>query len=225
MEYPYIGEVMSSGKRVLFYSSKTGMVVSDDSSSGYFSRVWNERCFKNITREYLNNTYGEVESQEHAEFIAKLGRGCWFNFNKYHEGNKWFCFTEHSLYFFNEEFVANDNKEKKITLPLPPKGEDMKSEEWPQVGDEVAWSPRLSRKGILLNIHEGMAWIKDSYGEFVSIEVNKLKKPTTPEEELREKLKEELSLYISLHDPHDTKIDLADAILDGEINGLSYKPK
>lgn len=78
-----------------------------------------------------------------------------------------------------------------------PKGSEPKEpepKEWPQVGDDVAWSPKLSRKGTLLNIYEGMAWVRDSYGEFVSIEVDKLKKPLTPEEELTKEIEEMLSL-------------------------------
>ena len=51
------------------------------------------------------------------------------------------------------------------------------------------------------------------------------KQDLTSNEELREKLKDKLGTYISWHDRYDTLIDLTDAILNGEIEGLSYKPE
>lgn len=304
----------------------------------------------NITREYLANTYGEVKSKEHAEFIVKLAEGAGFEVGVYHQVDKWFCFSEDQLFFFTEGLTASDAGEKQITIPLPPKeldlidslpeveptkiftGEEIQTKElevveggiceaiksssaihelerkgykftnldwvlpnaseepkklsineikvkvtnntdslvqikksedessvfiyvndppkepeiktpldfgavsdeklkpkcWPQVGDEVAWSPKLSRKGTLLNVYEGMAWLKDSYGEFVSIEVNKLKKPPAPEEELAKELVNKLQADqgVKINDEKFCALKvISRAIVNGRIKGLSYKPE
>lgn len=121
---------------------------------------------KNITREYLANTYGEVVSPEHAEFIVKLAE-----VNEIQAVNPWregllFCFYYNSdgdliLAFYPEKSAKSDG-EKQITIPLPPEsnvntpeedfemkqieknngdnlmfGGDNKCKEWPCVGDEV----------------------------------------------------------------------------------------
>ena len=169
----------------------------------------------NITREYLANTYGKVESKEHAEFIVELCRihGIPIIYSskpseaKSFEVNKGYI-SLHSI-GINE---LNVSSQKLITIPLPPKQiqtatskeefemqqimknngdnlvlgcEDSKYEEWPCVGDEVCWS-NGKRKGELKSICEGWAWIKDDSGEFVSLMSKYIKKPKTPEEELRD---------------------------------------
>jgi len=127
----------------------------------------------NITPEYLANTYGKVESKEHAEFIVDLGdiNNLSSRTGYTEEHPSWFCFNDDDeLFFFDNESDANDNGEKLITIPLPPKQiqtatseeefemqqimknngdnlvlgcEDSKCEEWPCVGDEVVFTDLL----------------------------------------------------------------------------------
>lgn len=233
MKYPYIGKGLNSGSIVLFYEQNKGVTLESKtwaSENLQHSNCINEDLFTNITRECLENTYGKVESKEHADFLIKLAEKnkIKLGIGGYSERKNYFYFTEDEglLYLVFASFSPS-NKHTSITIPLPPKGEDMKSEnvksEWPQVGDVVK-GPKdelLQVRGI----DEAHIWCLDTELEYWTYHVSLLKKPPTPEEELREKLKEELSLYISLHDPHDTKIDLTDAILNGEIEGLSYKPE
>lgn len=223
MKYPYIGT--DGANTFIFYAKDTATLIGDNGncfSSGFKITV-DESKFKNITCEYLANTYGKVESKEHAEFIVKLAKGAGFAIDICNlEGRKFFCFYGDVL-LFSEQY---DSNKKLITIPLPPKKVETKEwptkitleehqnkmrllncrcslndSEWPQVGDNVAWSPKLSRKGTLLNIYEGMAWVKDSYGEFVSIEARKLQKPKTPEEELRDEIAFLLDSYVDSEKP------------------------
>ena len=79
---------------------------------------------KNITQEYLSNTYGKVESKEHAEFIVELcivnGIPIIYSSNtseaKSFEVNKGYI----SLYSLGINEL-NVNSQKLITIPLPPK--------------------------------------------------------------------------------------------------------
>ena len=76
----------------------------------------------NITREYLANTYGMVESVEHADFIANLAKSNGIKVGNCYSFDGWFCFHSNCLWFYSDEIVvASDCKEKQIHLPLPPK--------------------------------------------------------------------------------------------------------
>lgn len=119
-KYPYIGKSNRTARVVLFTSESTGFAHLEALKAD-----WDEEVFKNITSEYIANTYGEVVSPEHAEFIIELGRsvgacistswrkGLFFNFCTGLEGGM-------NLDFFVED-VASDGGEKQITIPLPPK--------------------------------------------------------------------------------------------------------
>lgn len=90
----------------------------------------------NITAEYLANTYGEVKSKAHAEFIVKLaentegmtvcrdhvfnsvGAGCLFSFDSAGELNFWV-----------NKYGAAGASRKQITIPLPPECEERKPKE------------------------------------------------------------------------------------------------
>ena len=77
IKYPYIGEGYVSGVIVLMASDSKGVAINDLSpanNKGDWWDSWNECQFKNITREHLANTYGKVESKEHAEFIIELAK-------------------------------------------------------------------------------------------------------------------------------------------------------
>lgn len=104
--------------------------------------------YKNITREYLANTWGVVESKEHAEFIIELAEGCGLeslqddggNKNYFHIGEKSFA-----LLINKPTYIGNC---KQITIPLPPKADineaghnlvfaSSECKEWPCVNDDV----------------------------------------------------------------------------------------
>lgn len=92
----------------------------------------------NITREYLANTYGKCESQEHADFICEIAenygikladiKGCSY---RHYSSSGFFNFFindgELVLGFFDSE-AASDSGEKLIHLPLPPKENEMESQ-------------------------------------------------------------------------------------------------
>lgn len=123
-KYPYIGKGSPSGSIVMFYSQGNGITLDSKywaSTNMEHYRGLDEYHFKNITREYLTNTYGEVKSKEHAEFIKLLaetgGMGCG---HKVIDDNcKYFYVLDGDL-FFNSEKIKGA-RFKKITIPLPPK--------------------------------------------------------------------------------------------------------
>jgi len=124
MKYPYIGKGTESGSIVLFYEQNKGVTLESKtwaSENLEHSNCVNEDLFTNITREYLANTYGKVESKEHAEFIVKLAENagvCLYNNYGYDEGDDCFVFNSSGLYFWPK----NNSKDKKlITIPIPPK--------------------------------------------------------------------------------------------------------
>ena len=44
-------------------------------------------------------------------------------------------------------------------------------------------------------------------------------------DEQKQKLKDEISSYISWRDPYDAIVELTEAIINGEIEGITYEPK
>lgn len=74
-KYPYIGENLA-GDAVLFTETNVGYRLLPKGYNGMplneDQRTWKETRFKDITREYLMDTYGRVENEEHADFIIKL---------------------------------------------------------------------------------------------------------------------------------------------------------
>jgi hypothetical protein len=128
MKFPYIGKSLKTNAVILFYGQAKGAVIEASSSAlrgVYDGNCINEEVFKNITREYLANTYGKIESKEHAEFIAKLAKA-----NGIRVCNTWykdafFCFFTDcdnlNVLLFSLESTARDSGEKLITIPLPPK--------------------------------------------------------------------------------------------------------
>lgn len=180
-----------------------------------------ESCDSNVTNQYLANTYGEVASPEHAEFIVELGknakatistswlRGKYFNFYTSSSG-------ELHLDFYDEE-LANDSNERQITIPLPPKQiqtatpeeefemqqimknagdnlvlgcEDSKCDEWPCLGDDA-----ISNDGSKVTVRcivRDLAWCEraESSMQMITMHICNLRKPKTPEEELRDDITE-----------------------------------
>lgn len=142
LTYPYIGRSGNdeNGAVVVFFGIKSGYLTegSGYNSTPHYCDGWLEDQFENITREYLTNTYGKCESQEHADFICKLAeshgielagnKGCSY---KYYSNSDFFNFFISDgrlvLGFFDSE-AASDSGEKLIHLPLPPKENEMESQ-------------------------------------------------------------------------------------------------
>lgn len=153
----------------------------------------------NITREYLANTYGKVESKEHAEFVAGLAVNIGIPFttgmNESHPC--WFAFDE-ELYFFNSKEYAGDSGRKQITIPMPPKEVEV-DDEWPSVNDEIQFKPNPSVEmwvdATIQYQGDKFTILKSNTGREYSKRNSKLqmRKPKTPEEELRDELINDLS--------------------------------
>lgn len=251
MKYPYIGKI-KDGTPTLFASPMDAVLLG---TSGSYTDGWNEINFKNITREYLQNTYGKVVSHEHEEFIVELAKSAGFSVFTTASSVNYFVIKVGLSFHSCEEITSTELKQ--ITIPLPPKAETKKwtpdfyepgeppkhfdcvcnkcggkcctgrcdkqeSSEWPQIGDEVCWS-NGKRKGELKSICDGWAWIKDDGGEFVSLMAKFIKKPKTPEEELRDNLESEIKSMVNFTNYNPRKI--AEWIIGGEIEGLSYDIK
>lgn len=169
MEYPYIGKLIESvNSCVLFTANGFGCKLSHSvnqwKSVGMheFTGCWCEEGFKNITREHLTNTYGEVKSKAHAEFIRKLCKVNGISVNE-HPSNldAYFLIDDNVLHYCYSKPIEL----KQITIPLPPNsntntpeedfemqqiqknnGDNLmfggadKREEWPKVGDKATLS-------------------------------------------------------------------------------------
>ena len=167
------------------------------------------------TKESLQNTWGVVESKEHAEFIielaelhgVKLIEGCsggsYFNF--YHEGDRLL------LAFWDKVSACTLLGEKQITIPLPPK-----TKEWPQVGDEVSWGA-CELIGIVKAVNGDQRWVLRPDNDCMTIRVKHLSKPKSKEDILIEELQAKLC-----NNNYVDNFTLASDIINGMIPGLSY---
>jgi len=210
---------------VLLIESGYGIAIEHPTIeiTGVPERGWDNRSFKNITGEYLANTYGKVESKEHAEFIIDLCKVNGIDFlDDYEGGVMWFNCKCGLLDFYIDKNTASNDGEKLITIPLPPKQiqtstseeefemqqimknngdnlvlgcEDSKCEEWPCVGDDVKYG-NCKWKVIAKYKHMLMLVTLDDCG-FVLAEIKEVKKPKTPAEELREWLQERIGYGIA----------------------------
>lgn len=241
MKYPYIGKGNFDGTVFLMLKSGNGIVIKADGVTAYevgdieYDMI--EDCIRNITPEYLANTFGEVVSPEHAEFIIELCRtnGVQTIYSSSAMDAKSFEIggSNISLYSFGINGMLNLDNKKKITIPLPPKQtqtatpeeefemeqimknagdnlvlgcEDSKCDEWPCVGDEVLVCPNSRRlmeiRGKVVKVigkcthSDGSTIITvehSSLGVFAVANGSWIKKPKTPEEELRDDLIEYLN--------------------------------
>ena len=126
--YPYIGKGKHSGAVFLFVGKCEALTVHQGSESRYstFETDIEEDLCTNITPEYLQNTYGEVVSPEHAEFIIELAESAGFElFCAFSNGHDHFLISETELIFTYGEPVV-DSADKQITIPLPPKADSKK---------------------------------------------------------------------------------------------------
>jgi len=216
MKYPFIGGIDDDCK-VLLIENGYGIAIEHPTIeiTGVPERGWNNSSFKNITQEYLANTYGKVANKEHAEFIVGLCKVNGIDFlDDYEGGVMWFNCKCGLLDFYIDKNTASNDGEKLITIPLPPKQiqtatseeefemkqimknngdnlilgcEDSKCE-WPQIGDEVIiFNQHNELRGELLALTKEYAIISQHYGEqHLHLSGCKFKKPKTPEEELRD---------------------------------------
>lgn len=209
MKYPYIGKWEYINTTVIFTGKSAGIEIGGEMS---FRDDWTEINYKNITTEYLANTYGEVKSKEHAEFIVKLCEGHGIERIRKSSNPSHFIIKNDHLMLFSCAIV-NSTDLKQITIPLPPtdtntntntpeedfemqqieknNGDnlifsgDNKCKEWPQVGDKVTWGNRLVT-GEVKALSDGLAWVKSYHGNYRTERVELLEKPKTIEEELRD---------------------------------------
>jgi hypothetical protein len=191
--YPYIGELKNdTGGVVLFARDSYGAQLNckgknweNKDTNIYGGFDWDEDSFKNITAEYLANTYGEVKSKEHAEFIVKLcnSNGIRLKCESVRSKSYWFMIIGDGLYFYPSSFIPEKNECKPITIPLPPECESV--DEWPKVGDTVTWGTKAVN-GEIKGIDGELAWIRNDNGNHNTVYISELEKPKTPEQELRD---------------------------------------
>ncbi len=120
MKYPAI---IDNGKaqKVLIFSDGRGIHLGGEFAGDHVDRYIIDSDCKNITHEYLANTWGEVLSPEHAEFIIEL---CEVNgievFNGFDIGITNFAIVKNEVIFTYGKPSVSEH-DKKITIPLPPK--------------------------------------------------------------------------------------------------------
>jgi hypothetical protein len=169
------------------------------------------RRYVDITHEYLSNTWGVVESKEHAEFIIELAELHGFELAQQSSlSGSFFSFDIKGFCFLNLESIASRHCNK-ITIPLPPK-----AKEWPQVGDEVCWG--FESSGVIKSLSDGFAWIKEANNDYTTVYTSSLKKPKSKQDLLIE----ELQTKLCNNNAVDNYILACDTI-NGEIEGLSYE--
>lgn len=147
-KYPYIGD-NGTGQVTVIYSKGKAFHLGGR-FKGEYAENYLELEVKNITREYLANTYGKCESQEHADFICKMAENHGFVVeSEYEKERAFFNFYEDTLDFWIDEGTAKTENEKLIHLPLPPKEKTMKEAkptytkemhergEYPPIGSKV----------------------------------------------------------------------------------------
>jgi len=188
IKYPTILKSIDGSQTVVVYKDGSAYHIDGD-FKGEYSKAYNTDDTVNAGKEVLASTYGKVESKEHAEFVVELagvnGVKCYSSYKSYSSNG--FCFYVNGYGELTLAFMhivkCMDNAEKPITIPLQPKqGGD--SDEWPMVGSKVNWGN--TSKGEVKSISDGFAWVKTNGGDYHTVYVSSLKKPKTPEEELRD---------------------------------------
>lgn len=204
IEYPYIGKSRLECV-VLFFSKETGFCLESGVDENGYKKIhpdlnktssrWVEDNFKNITREYLTNTWGVVESLEYVKFITRLAVIGGFYVHHESENANTFSIRENSIGFYGlkKEQLNKDNL-KQITIPMPPKSEAEKESsesEFPQVGDEVVYNGETYI--VKLPKDKDGHIVVDRNGSWCNPHVEDVEKPKTPEQELRDELIEYLN--------------------------------
>lgn len=132
MKYPAIYQSTVNGNVALLLNDKQGVTLDKFKATVGTSGEWDEDKFKNITAEYLANTYGEVKSKEHAEFIVRLAEvnGIAVSVNCRDGSAKVFSFRTKSgvprlVLLSTKDHLYNAASRKQITIPLPPECESV----------------------------------------------------------------------------------------------------
>lgn len=168
MKYPYIGKFINHCDRVvLFYMYRHGTVLENGRleeskfRKGDFNSSWWDEKSSNITTEYLANTYGEVKSKEHAEFIKLLAENhdipCGHKF--VNDDCKYFYVIEGSLFFTHRE-VDFVSELKQINIPLPPESE---SEAKPK---------KVLSDGAVYELHDDGMYCRNNHYETCTVSFN-----------------------------------------------------
>lgn len=197
-------------------------------------------------KEDLMNTWGEVESKEHAEFIVEVadsaGLGVIIEIGAEINELKFFSVTDRGCLYMWTSRVGISVTRKQITIPLPPKNKAEKPDfpkppkhfdcvcnkcggkccigncdEWPQVGDRVRWD-KNDYSGTVKAVSEGKAWCKLDSGLYHTIGFDRLKKPKSKQDLLIEELHQKL-----LANNCSDEYLLACDIVQGKVEGLSYE--
>ena len=185
--YPYIGQCYSV--IALFYAEGKALLVDDALGLDETSAVGDKLNLSdgvNITTDYLANTYGEVVSPEHAEFIIVLAVSHGIAILNAPWKDVTHFTIENGQLFFVACAGIDSTKLKQITIPLPPKADKQESNEWLKIGDEVCYKESGNSKGVVLAVDADIAWVKNSHGGYSILDIKSLVKPKTPEEELRD---------------------------------------
>lgn len=189
IKYPAILKSTCGSQTVVVYKDGSAYHIEGD-FKGEYSKAYNTDDTRNASKEVLANTYGKVESKEHAEFIVELAKVNGIPGAKHGKGEFFNFFTDYSgdirLGFFNER-KAKCEGEKLITIPMPPKEVEV-VDEWPRVGSKVTWGER-EIIGTVKCIDNGWAWILCPDGKYTQQGVKYLKPPKTEEEKLRDEVK------------------------------------
>lgn len=123
-KYPYIGR-NKNGQINIVYSNTSATHIGGGFEGEHFDN-YNDFNTKNIGREYLTNTYGKCESQEHADFICELAEGAGIlAVNEYSTDRQLYFSCNGKVLGFHSEKTACDEGEKLIHLPLPQKDKEM----------------------------------------------------------------------------------------------------
>ena len=220
MKYPAVfrdTNTSSSGdsnqQTVLIYQDGDAIHLTGKFKGQYTAR-WSTFNAINITHEYLANTYGEVVSPEHAEFIIKLAKNAGFAIGIKSIKAMCFEFSVDSVSFYEipSDIFAHNDESKQITIPLPPKSDINEAghnlvfaasecKEWPCVNDDVlidmsGYDVVYGRNvdGLICKV---LSIFKDDDTTVYAVNrdgVNYcfirdlLKKPKTPEEALRDEI-------------------------------------
>ena len=233
MKYPAILKINSIHihQIVIAYNEKSVLNIEGE-FNGWTSERYDASNATNITREHLENTYGRIESKEHAEFIIDLAKVnnlgvCAGSLNL--DGNYFAFKNDGTLYFFNIENHARILNRKLITIPLPPKqiqtatseeefemkqimknngdnlvlGCEDSNCEWPCIGDEVHTN---FGKGVVKLLPDSkFCYVIEINGNYHQLKHNELSKPKTLGEELRDDL---IELYCTAGYETEKYIDL-----------------
>lgn len=189
--YNYITKRYLCTVIVLVYGLVT-LIDGETYEIGNYNERFSMPAFIDITPEYLQNTYGEVQSPEHAEFIIELAKNAEFKVVDVGNEKKFFYFNSSEILFTKlKRFIPEVDKRKQITIPLPPKADKQELSEWsPEIGDEVEF-PTGSGVLVVSKPDEQGVVIVESANEdlgsvYKRVSLKAIKKPKSPEEELRD---------------------------------------